>query len=298
MYTLLRLLNIDISHFEARLLWIVILIIFIFYRFNRYYNRYFLFAPKFDSYHSSEKEDDILKNSIYTSKLSDKIVYFLRRQRALRKCKKYTTKTKYLIKLKNSYLSISYLTEKKVITCQEHSKEKRILTINWEDSCENKFEYYSVNNIFEKMFDNICLAFNEKTTYDNVAPIFKNYFKTTEEKSNNKNAKQEETKAEEVKEIKKVKTIKEIKQENFEQIIVDINKASEEELTKLAGINIVKAKQIIEYRNLHKGFKSKEEYFEQMKIKKHFRTQQAKHIVLSEYKIVEKENNEERIIDF
>ena len=59
----------------------------------------------------------------------------------------------------------------------------------------------------------------------------------------------------------------------------------------------IKAKQIIKYRDLHKGFKSKEEFFEQMKIKKHFRKQQYEYIVLSEYKIKE-ECVEERILDF
>lgn len=292
MYTLLRLLNIDISPFEVRLLWALILVIFLIYRAQNFYRRYSTFTSTMYSYEAPPTNDiDTIKKSIYTNKFSDKVVVFFRRNRALKKCKKFTTKTNYLIRLKNQYINISYLTEKKIITCQELSKTKRILTIDWKESSENDFEYYSVNNIFEKMFDNICLAFNEKTTYDNVAPILKNYFKTKEEITNPQQQEKIQNTVEEEKEIKKI----EIKK--IQNTIVDINSASEEELTKLAGITIVKAKQIVKYRDLHKGFKSKEEFFEQMKIKKHFRKQQYEYIVLSEYKI-EEECVEERILDF
>ena len=237
---------------------------------------------------STNTETDPFKNSINTNKFSDKVVFFFRRNRALKKCKKFTTKTKKFIKIKNQYLNITYLLDRKIITCKEVNKEKRILTVNWIESAESEFEYKSKNNIFEKMFDNICLAFNEKTTYDNVAPILKNYFKTKEEITN----------AGPKKAFEEIKEPKKIENKQIKNTIVDINKASEEELTKLAGITLIKAKQIIKYRDLHKGFKSKEEFFEQMKIKNHFKMQQYEYIVLSEYIIEESEIPEERILDF
>ena len=272
----------------------VALLILIF-RIDRFFYRYFDYRRNslYSNYNNTPTINNIEKRlAPRENKLANRILTYFRRKRALNKCKKFVTKTNYLIRLKNNYINFSYLTEKKIITCQELNKEKRTLTVDWKDSCENEFEYNSINNIFEKMFDNICLAFNEKTTYDNLAPILKNYFKTKEENPNKK--------TEEIKNIQQEEQeIKKIKQENLEEIIIDINKSTEEELTQLAGITIIKAKQIIKYRDLHKGFKSKEEFFEQMKIKKHFRVQQAKYIVLSDYEIPKEEIDiEERIIDF
>lgn len=265
-----------------------IALICLLFRWDRYIYKYLNYRRNsmFAEYNNAPSLNNIEKRlAPHENKLASKILTYFRRKRALKKCKKFVLKSKYTIKLKNQNLSISYQTEKKIITCQELNKNKRTLTADWKDSCESEFEYHSINNIFEKMFDNICLAFNEYTTYDNIAPILKNFFNTTEKTSRNQ-------------EIPKAQEIKKIKQENFEEIIVDLNKATEEELTQLAGITIIKAKQIIKYRDLHKGFKSKEEYFEQMKIKTHFKIQQAKYIVISDYETKEKAIDiTERILD-
>ena len=69
-------------------------------------------------------------------------------------------------------------------------------------------------------------------------------------------------------------------------------------MAELEGITIITAKKIIKYRELHDGFKTKEEFFKEMKIKPHFAKRLEDHIDVSIKKNKKKQNDNERIIDF
>ena len=88
---------------------------------------------------------------------------------------------------------------------------------------------------------------------------------------------------------------------------LDINSASEDEITNLPGISVVMAKRIIKYRDKNGGIKSLSEFFKEFKIKEHFKKQLSQLITVKrnfndEVKTnVEKpikKHSDERIIDF
>lgn len=78
---------------------------------------------------------------------------------------------------------------------------------------------------------------------------------------------------------------------------VNINKASEEELSKLPGVNIVRAKKLVQYRALHNGFKSEEEFIKIANVKPHFKEAIKNNIFLG-IKMDNDNESGERIIDF
>lgn len=61
---------------------------------------------------------------------------------------------------------------------------------------------------------------------------------------------------------------------------IDINKASAEEIANLAGINLIMAKKIIQYRNTKGYFKNIDTFFEVSGVKEHFKDKLSKMIVI------------------
>ena len=83
---------------------------------------------------------------------------------------------------------------------------------------------------------------------------------------------------------------------------ININTASEEDLAKLPGINIIRAKKLVQYRSLHGGFKSAAEFVKQAQVKPHFENKIMTSIFLGRTKQNDNDNNndsgnDERIVD-
>lgn len=74
--------------------------------------------------------------------------------------------------------------------------------------------------------------------------------------------------------------------------IININNATALEISKLPGINIVRAKKVIKYRKEHGGFKSKEEFFKVVKLNKRFAKMMQDKILIDKYNIINEYNKE------
>ena len=80
--------------------------------------------------------------------------------------------------------------------------------------------------------------------------------------------------------------------------LVDVNNASEAELTALSGINVVVAKKIINYRDTVRPFKSIDDFIEVMGIKPHFAKRLREEICVNKVNMKKvKKAKAERIID-
>ena len=81
--------------------------------------------------------------------------------------------------------------------------------------------------------------------------------------------------------------------------LLDINTASEKDITALPGVSVILAKKIIKYRETQGGFENLEEFYKEMKIKPHFIEQLSKLICVKEFKKKKQQKvQNERIIDF
>lgn len=212
------------------------------------------------------------------NKYIDFLRLYLRRRSAFKACKSYLTKEKGYYKLRNKNLILIYDYKHKIIKCYENRNKKRITTLDWYK--QYSMETFCADNLFEETFDNICFSFNENSTYDRVAAAMQYYFKTEQI------------------ETQKGTKIEAQKTPYLSDESLDINQATEEEITDLPGINVILAKKIIEYRDLHSGFKTVDELYKEMKIKPHFQKQLNNLICVKEYEIKDSNKSEnERIID-
>lgn len=250
---------------------------------------------------SSKRKTGIFSYSNYSdntnrTRLSDFVRLSLRRRNAFKQCKKYLIKGKDFYKLKNDYVTLIYDTKNKIIKCYDKSIKKRIATIEWykQDSYEQNY----LDNTFEEMFDSISALFNEKSMYDGIISTFKSQFKIKEIDPENE------------------KNIENVNIPRYYSNMLNINQATEKELTDLPGLSIIQAKNIIRYRERHNGFGSLDEFFEEMNINSHLQQQlrnylyvdsylpdygrKIKESTTEEYNITHKDNqneDNERIID-
>jgi competence protein ComEA len=80
---------------------------------------------------------------------------------------------------------------------------------------------------------------------------------------------------------------------------IEVNIVTAAELSVLPGINIVKAKKLIEYRNANGYFKSVEDFLNAAEVKEHFSQKIKNLITVSSPKNIENEEETEgRIVDF
>lgn len=219
-------------------------------------------------------------------RMSELISMFFNRQRALKRCKNFLKKGKNFYNIKNQFVSIIFDDKQKVIKCYNAKNRKETTTVSLEQ------ETYSANlmhedllYMFEEKINEICNYFNSETTYENIKKdlsltFFSTKITTDESVKNNKNE-------------QNLGIMEEVKS------LIDINSASEKEITDLPGISIILAKKIIQYRDSNKGFKNLDEFYTKMKIKPHFIEKLDEMICVNEYLILENNNHEnERILDF
>lgn len=222
-----------------------------------------IFFILFDS-----KRGQILFNSNYykgtgRTGLSDFIRLTFRRRNAIKQSKKFFSKEKEFYKLKNDYVSLIYNSKKKIIKCIDKSIKKRITTLDWYKQTSD--ELNCIDNVFEEMFDNICALFNERSTYDGINTILKGQFFVNEIDNEGEN------------DVENVN----IPSKTVE--LININSATEKELTDLPGLSIIHAKNIIRYRTEHNGFKTLEEFYDAIKINSHFQNQLKYHLFIGPY---------------
>ena len=78
----------------------------------------------------------------------------------------------------------------------------------------------------------------------------------------------------------------------------DINNASEQEIAALEGVSIIAAKKAVQYRDLKSGFKTLDEFFKVIKLKKFFISKIQTKLIIGEYNVKINNNlSEDRIVD-
>lgn len=191
--------------------------------------------------------------------LSDFVRLTLRRRNSIKQCRRYFSKEKEFYKLKNNYVTLIYNSSKKVIKCIDKTIKKRTMTVDWYEQTSNELDY--IDNVFEEMFDNICALFNERSNYDGISAIFLSQFIIHEMDENGIIDRA----------IKRYRKL------------VNINSATEEEITAVPGLSIVHAKNIVKIRTRINGFKSYEQFCRKIKINSHYQEQLRYYIFAGNY---------------
>ena len=218
--------------------------------------------------------------------LADRVRAIIRRNRAKGKAKQFLTVTKYVLTLKNKQVILVYDTKNKTISCVDNVRKGRACTIVWAEQADSILE--TPDNRFARIFDDVCFSFDDSANYAGILKLLKDNFNVVHET---------EPPKPKAKPINHQKQVAQIESVELTQKL-DINTATEEEFAKLPGISIIIAKKIIKYRDLHGGFRTMEEFFEEMKIKPHFQKQLARLITLELFKQKNDDNSSnERIID-
>ena len=203
-----------------------------------------------------------------------------RRRNALRKCKKFLSNLdKKVYILKNENVKFVFDSKKETMFCLNVHNPKQSAFLEWKKQL-NFITEDIYENTFERVFDSICVSFNENANYGGILRVLKDNFNNIQETSN---------KTEKIKTNPKAPS-------NVKKL--NINNLSDKELSILPGINIATAKKIIQRINLKGDYTSVEDMYKEMKIKEHFQMQ-LNDLICAE--TVKKENskpdNDDRIID-
>ena len=175
--------------------------------------------------------------------------------------------------LRNKNIIITYDFERKYMKIYDRETKGRYSVIDWAKQIKS---VYANQYMLEDTFYYLCSIFCESFTYYGVMNNLSKFYDPVETLPP-------------IKEKKENKIIETIEQ-------LDINSATEKEITSLPGVNIVAAKKVIHYRDIHGGFKTREEFFKVAKIKEHFIEKIKPQIVVRDY-IKKEEAEEERILD-
>ena len=176
--------------------------------------------------------------------------------------------------LRNKNIIITYDFEKKFMKIYDRETKGRYSVIDWAKQIKS---VYANEYTLEDTFYYLCSIFCESFTYYGVMSNLSKFYDPVET----------------------LPPITERKQNRIIEAIeqLDINNATEKEITSLPGVNIVAAKKVIHYRDLHGGFKTREEFFKVAKIKEHYIEKIKPQIVVRDYIKKEEKAEEERILD-
>lgn len=184
--------------------------------------------------------------------------------------------------LRNSNVIISYDFKKKVLKVYDRKIKGKYAVIDWYKEIKS---FYSTDPYqLQETFYRFCDIFCETFAYNGVVSTLSKLYEVDEVFPK---IKPKPT-------IKYPETIK----------VIDINNADENEISTLPGLNIVTAKKIIRYRDLHGGFQTKKEFYAVAKIKERYLERIESKIILLEpdmslinYSNKKGIDNKERIID-
>lgn len=250
--------------------------------------------------------DNLENDSSYGSGstwLADKI----RRRKALKACKKFLKKDKNIYILKNTNVNLSFHSKKGEFVCFNRKNTEQKFTVTSVDFVyKSQFiEPTDETKVFNLIFDNICASFDESSTYEGIKEYLKNDYNVIDKTDIKRNRVkvpdnyEAMPKVEDYCENAARKTVKNTKRNVVPIKTININIASDEELAALPGINIISAKKIIKYRELHNGFESKEDFYAQMKINEKIQAKIDNIIVVEKKKnnATVKKESDERIVD-
>lgn len=230
----------------------------------------------------------------------------IRRRKAFKACKRFLTKNKDIYILQNNNVNLSFHTEKGEIVCFNRKNTEQKFKISSFDFIYKiqPFELTDVIKMFNRSFENICSSFNERSTYEGIKEYLKkdyNLYDKTDIKTHSVKTPDNYEAMPRVEDYceNAKKTAKKAKSNVVPIKTIDINTASDEELSALPGINIISAKKIIKYRELHNGFDSKEDFYDKMKINEKIQAKIDNLIVVEKKKnnATIKNESDERIVD-
>ena len=218
---------------------------------------------------------------------------FIRRRKALKICSSYLRTINNIHILNNKHVIFKFDTKQKIFICKDKKNLKNSITVYWADQVESfKGE---IDNIFEEVFDTICVSFNENSKYSKIEEVLSEFFDEVRIKTK-----------EDVQTPKEPITVKKEPCLTINEYLdigtegkLNINTATEEELTNLPRINVVQAKRAIKYRDENGGYDSIEEFYNVLKIKIKYQGKLNDLICIksqTEEASEQKENH--RIIDF
>ena len=230
----------------------------------------------------------------------------IRRRKAFKACKRFLTKNKDIYILQNNNVNLSCHTEKGEIVCYNRKNTEQKFQISSYDFIYKSqfFEPIDATKMFNRNFENICASFDERSTYEGIKEYLKkdyNLYDKTDIKKHSVKAPDNYEAMPMVEDYcaNAKKTAKKAKSNVVPIKTIDINTASENELAALPGINIISAKKIIKYRELHNGFDSKEDFYAKMKINEKIQAKIDNIIVVEKKKnnVTIKNESDERIVD-
>ena len=217
----------------------------------------------------------------------------MRRREALRYAKSFVSPYRSLfgkLILSNKYCKIIFSTEKNVT---------KFFCMSKEYNTKNELPFFEARAVEktvwnDEFFNSLCFNFSYNTRLENIHNVF----------SNNKFLLDDANYDVSKPQIQSANTLKPNLQPDssndntVQQLLeqINVNSATEAELTALPGINIIMAKKIIKQRD-HKGeFKSVNDFMSFLKVKPHFEKQLRKIITVKPIEKITIEKGE-RILD-
>lgn len=215
----------------------------------------------------------------------------IRRRDALRIAKIYLSPYKDIwrdLKLSNKLCSVQLWADGKTITAREYMKPKRSFRV-----------MYSQVHPTEELWNMFCMAFSFNTSFDGLVQLCNTYqvqIAVTGEMQIENNANNITPKTTSNNIIKVDADIRPKTNNNTEKI--DINNASEVEITALPGISIVMAKKLVKKREVINGFKKVDDVILFLHVKPHIEKQLRELICVNKIKTsIKIKRNKERSVD-
>ena len=185
------------------------------------------------------------------------------------------------LKLSNKYCSLRLGTRGVSITARDSLDQNRSFRV-----AESKV------HSFNDLWDMYCMNFSHNTTFDELVQL-SNMFNAVLIISDNK-AEQQKSKSQD----NNLNSVTNQKNNSEKKELLDVNNASEVELTALPGVSIVMAKKLIKKREEIDGFKSVSDVCLFLKLKPHMQSQLESLICVKKMKgSIQIKRYEERSID-
>lgn len=206
------------------------------------------------------------ENNDYNS-LSFRLLRAVRRYRASRKSKKFLKKEGTGYTLANDFVIFIYDPERKIFFCRNKRNRNEKATYDFQK--QHNYDLFMLYEMYDRIFDEILFSFDENANYGGITMVLNEYFDVTSVVEQPKKVLKTTD--------NKMRTVDDFFKDDIELRKytegekLNVNLASADELNKLPGINVVLAKRILKYRETNNAFKSIDEFYNEMKIKPHFR---------------------------
>lgn len=183
-----------------------------------------------------------------------------KRKQAIKQAQKYLIqRSENFLELRNEKIIITYSLDLQKLKMYDKSQKNKFCFIDFKTDEKSKIE--NLKNSLENTFNILCAKMCDNTSYYEVKSYLDSFY-----------------------------SVEEVIPETQEEIkigssFIDINKANEKELSKLAGLTLISAKRIIDIREKQNGFLSKQDFYSKTGLKKRFIKQIDEKIALGNYLI-------------